>query len=244
MKTLGIIGGLGPMATAYFLELLTGMSAVENDQGHMKILLESIPMTPDRTAYILDHRKDNPLPSLIKAGKEIKEQGADFIAIPCVTAHYFYKKLSEEIQLPIISLVDEMVKTFVKLHTQSVGLLATSGTIKSRILQDALVKEGIACIVPDDEYQKMLMKIIYEQIKAGDRVDIEMFEEISDSLRERGAEKLLLGCTELSLIKRDYEIKEEYIDILEILARAAIVKNNIKVKEYYRQGDRLCKIMY
>ena len=91
MKTLGIIGGLGPMATAYFMELVTGMTDVDCDQKHIPIVLQSIPQTPDRTSYILDHIQKNPLPQMVEAGKRLKEAGAAYLAIPCVTAHYFYR---------------------------------------------------------------------------------------------------------------------------------------------------------
>ena len=86
MKTLGIIGGLGPMATAYFMELVTGMTDVDCDQKHIPIVLQSIPQTPDRTSYILDHIQKNPLPQMVEAGKRLKEAGAAYLAIPCVTA--------------------------------------------------------------------------------------------------------------------------------------------------------------
>ena len=92
MKTLGVIGGLGPMATVYFLELLTKMEQAESDQNHFPIVMESIPETLDRTAYILNQRNPNPLPFLIEAGKHLKEIEAEYLAIPCVTAHYFHEQ--------------------------------------------------------------------------------------------------------------------------------------------------------
>lgn len=107
MKTLGIIGGLGPMATAYFMELVTGMTDVDCDQKHIPIVLQSIPQTPDRTSYILDHIQKNPLPQMVEAGKRLKEAGAAYLAIPCVTAHYFYRELCRQIDLPIISLLEK-----------------------------------------------------------------------------------------------------------------------------------------
>ena len=91
MKKLGIIGGLGPMATAYFLQLLTRMSDAASDQEHMEILLHSKPQIPDRTRFILGQSPENPLPRMIEIGIGLKEQGAELIAIPCVTAHYFQK---------------------------------------------------------------------------------------------------------------------------------------------------------
>ena len=112
MKTLGIIGGLGPMATAYFMELVTGMTDVDCDQKHIPIVLQSIPQTPDRTSYILDHIQKNPLPQMVEAGKRLKEAGAAYLAIPCVTAHYFYR--SSGLNLLIDNLHDFLLLSFIR----------------------------------------------------------------------------------------------------------------------------------
>ena len=87
---LGVIGGLGPLATAYYYELLTKMSDVSCDQEHLEIYIHSCPQIPDRTAYILDHTQDNPVGAMIQVAKGLQEQGVDYIAIPCITAHYFH----------------------------------------------------------------------------------------------------------------------------------------------------------
>ncbi|MDD5949259.1 MAG: amino acid racemase [Lachnospiraceae bacterium] len=232
MKRLGVIGGLGPMATVYFLQLVTAMSDVKTDQEHIPIRMQSIPDTPDRTAYILDHSKANPLPTLLQAGQRLKEQGAEYIAIPCVTAHYFQETLCREIGLPVIDLLSETVREFQRQQVRKVGILATSGTITSRILQNALEKEGIAVCVPGRVQQQQVMEIIYDQIKAGKPADVERFLEIGCQLKAQGAEKLLLGCTELSLLKRDFgpRLTKDYVDVLEILAQAVIAYNDIPVR--------------
>ena len=100
MKKLGVIGGLGPMATAYFLQLLTQMSDAKSDQEHMEILLHSKPQIPDRTRFILGQSGENPLPQMVEIGVDLKSQGAEAIAIPCVTAHYFQKNLEDAIGIP------------------------------------------------------------------------------------------------------------------------------------------------
>lgn len=235
MKRLGVIGGLGPMATAYFFELLTGMTDVKKDQEHMQILIQSIPNTPDRTAYILNSNSPDPLPYMVKAGKDLKQQGADYLAIPCVTAHYFYEELKKQIGLPIIPLLNETAYEFQRLNINKVGILATSGTISCGLLQDILQIHGIKSVLPNDKEQKIIMKLIYEQIKAGKKADMISFYEVTEQLKKRGAQKLLLGCTELSLLKRDYFLETEFADVLEILAKASIVYNGLEVKENYHR---------
>lgn len=233
MKTLGVIGGLGPMATVYFLELITKFEEVDSDQQHMNIVMESIPNTPDRTAYILDQNKANPLPFLIASGNRLKKIGAEYLAIPCVTAHYFHEQLCRAIGLPIISIPEELGREFCAQGVSKVGLLATSGTVYTNFLQKELEKNNIDVIIPDDIDQNTIMSIIYDEIKAGKNPSIEKFIDVGDHLKHRGAEKLILGCTELSLIKKDYPevLSEDYVDTLEVLAKATIRFNYLKIKE-------------
>lgn len=222
MKTVGVIGGLGPMATVYFLELLTKMTEASCDQEHLKIYMASIPDTPDRTAYILKESKDNPLPYLVEAGKKLADMGADFIAIPCVTAQYFHEELVKQIGIPVISLCHELACELAGEGIKSVAVLATSGTMKSRVMQDELEAVGIQVMDVEPACQDTIMTIIYEQIKKGKKPDIDGFCRIGESLVSQGAGRIILGCTELSLIKKDYELEDYYTDVLEVLAKKVV----------------------
>lgn len=232
MKTLGVIGGLGPMASAYFLQLLTQMSDAQTDQDHMDILMYSRPSVPDRTKYILGESEENPVPDLVMAGKKLKEMGADILAIPCVTAHYFHRELEDGIGLSVIHAVEETITCLEEKKTTQVGILATDGTIQSGLFQNALEQRGIRPILPEAESQKRVMEIIYRQIKAGKSVDMECFYKISEEMTGQGAQVILLGCTELSLIKRDYDLPAGYLDVMEVLARKAVQSCNRVRKEY------------
>ena len=165
MKTLGIIGGLGPMATAYFMELVTGMTDVDCDQKHIPIVLQSIPQTPDRTSYILDHIQKNPLPQMVEAGKRLKEAGAAYLAIPCVTAHYFYRELCRQIDLPIISLLEKTADYFRTEGVDEVAILATSGTVMCKIIQQELGKKHIQTLLPDERQQQKIMEIYISRLR-------------------------------------------------------------------------------
>lgn len=233
LKNLGIIGGLGPMASVYFMELIENRTRVEKDQEHLRITMMSIPDTPDRTAYILDNSRENPLPSMVKAGLDLKSIGADYIAIPCVTAHYFHDKLCQEIGLPIIYLPGELAAFLKKNDIATVGLMATTGTVKSGFVQSELQKNGIDTVLPSEADQEIVMRVIYEQIKAGKTPNVTEFTAVGDRLMEEGAQALILGCTELSLIKKAFSqsLSDRYIDVLEILADAAIRDSGIGLKE-------------
>lgn len=233
MKTLGVIGGLGPMATAYFLQLLTQMSDAKTDQEHIETLIYSMPSIPDRTGYILGENEENPMPKMVFCGEKLKEAGADIIAIPCVTAHYFHRELEEKIGLPIINAIEETVLCLEEEKIGRVGILATDGTIRSELLQKELKKHGIESILPSPECQKKVMHIIYNEVKAGKSADMSLFYQASDELSAQGAEVVLLACTELSLIKRDSCLAPGYLDVLEVLARKSVQCCN-HLREQYR----------
>ncbi len=232
--TLGVIGGLGPIATAYFMELVIKMTDAKRDQDHLAMIIYNSPEIPDRTSYILGNSRENPVWDMIRIGKELAGQKVSCISIPCITAHYFHKELSEHIPIPIIHAIQETGIEIKKHGIESVGIMATDGTVHSRIFQRQLDEMGIRAFVPEKEYQTMVMDIIYKEVKAGKPVDMESFRKVSDHLRGQGAQVIILGCTELSLIKRDFHVGPGYLDTMEILAQRSILKCRGRLKEEYR----------
>lgn len=235
MKTLGVIGGLGPMATAYFMELIMKMTDAKKDQEHLEMIILNRPSIPDRSSYIIDHSKANPLFPMIVAGKELIEAGAEVLATPCITAHYFHNEIQDACPVHVIHLIYELGIILKKRNVAKVGILATDGTIESGLFQKELIKHGVRCVVPEDESQKEVMHIIFDRIKAGDTVTSESLKNVTDQLRKNGAQQIILGCTELSLIKRNDNEARLYIDALEVLAACSIRECNapltLKAKE-------------
>lgn len=221
IKTLGVIGGLGPMATAYFMELLTQMTDAKCDQEHLDIITYSKPSIPDRTAYIIGNSMDSPVPPMIEAGLKLKSIGADAIAIPCITAHCFHEELESGIGLPVIHAMKETAKYLKETNVTKVGLMATDGTVQSKIFQNSLEAEGIEVITPLK--QKLVMKIIYDEVKSNKPVNMEEFNEVIYDLFGRGAKRVLLGCTELSVAKKDFTVDSRILDVLEVLSRSVLV---------------------
>lgn len=233
MKKLGVIGGLGPMATVYFLQLLTEMMDAKKDQEHMEILLHSKPKIPDRTAYILGNSNENPVPQMIEIGNELKKSGAEVLAVPCITAHCFHRMLENSVGIPVINAIEETSKYLTEASVKKVGIMATDGTIKCRLLQSSLEDYGMEVVLPEEKEQREVMHLIYKDVKAGKPVELERFEKVREHLFGKGAEVILLGCTELSLIKRDYGIGGGFLDIMEVLAQKS-VENCGRLKTEYR----------
>jgi len=234
MKILGIIGGLGPMATAYFLQLIVEMTDAATDQEHIEVLVHSKPQIPDRTNFIIGKSQQNPVSDMAEVGKRLAEQGADMLAIPCITAHYFQKELEEKIGIPILNAIEETADYLAERKIGKVGIMATDGTIESGIFQRELEKKNIEVVLPSKECQKKVMYLIYENVKAGKPMEEVVFQEVSEELFKKGAQVALLGCTELSLMKRDNRLDAKYLDVMEILARKVVISCG-KLRTEYKE---------
>lgn len=232
-KILGVIGGLGPIATAHFMELVINMTDVQTDQEHLPMIVYNMPFIPDRTAYILDNTKENPLPKMLEIGQTLQEQGADCIAVPCVTAHYFMDELENGIKVPLINGVRETVVHLKENGIRKVGIMATDGTVRSGIFHRELEKQGLTPLAPGEAAQEDVMHLIFNNVKAGVPVQMDRFFRAAEDLRRQGAEAIILGCTELSLIKRDHEIGPGFVDAMEVLARQAVLDCQKPLKQEY-----------
>lgn len=223
-ELLGILGGLGPMASVYFYELLTAHTAAEKDSDHIDLILSSRASTPDRTAFILGESKDDPAPVMCKEARRLECAGATLIAIPCNTAHFFYRQIQDAVSVPVINIIEETVKMLARSGTRKIGVLATEGTVRSGAYKSVAERYGIGYAVPCDADQKTLNHLIYGQIKRGDAPDTEAFSRVCGHLRKDGCDRLVLGCTELSLIgKAVRQDPHIFADSLEILACRTIL---------------------
>ena len=220
---LGILGGLGPMSTVYFYQMLTEHTPAQCDQDHLDIVISSRASTPDRTAYILGESEDDPFAQMERDAEMLVKYGATILAIPCNTAHYFYDRLARSLPVPILNMVRLTVQHAKAQGCTRLGILATSGTVGSCTYQRMCRAEGIDFAIPSLPRQTQLMNIIYDQIKKGQRADMKLFMEIADELRAAGCENAVLGCTELSLIKRDEGLDGFFIDSTEVLAEETLL---------------------
>ncbi len=234
MKTLGVIGGLGPMATAYFMQLVIDMTEAATDQEHIPMIIYNCPQIPDRTRYLLGESTENPGPQIIDCGRKIGQTGAELIAIPCITAHALFPEIEKELETPVLHIIKETAAYLKAEGIKKIGLEATDGTVQTGVFQKELEQQGIEVVLPSKEKQEMVMHIIYNNVKAGRRVDMDRFQQVEEELHENGAEVIILGCTELSMISRDEKIGHGYLDAMEVLARAAVLQCG-KLKSKYNR---------
>ena len=234
-KVLGVIGGMGPIATSFFMELVIKMTDASSDQEHLDMIIYNIPSIPDRTSYILDHNKQNPLPVILDIARKLEEQGAEFLAMPCCTAHYFQKDLEENIHKPFVNIIRATVKYLKDRQIHRVGVMATDGTMSTGLFRSELEENGMEIVCPSPERQRDVMHIIYDNVKSNKPADMDVFHRVGNELKAKGAEAIILGCTELSLVKRDNDIGPGYIDAMEVLAQQSLISCGSTLKKEYEE---------
>lgn len=236
-KVIGILGGMGPEATAdLFLKVIKATPA-KKDQDHLRIIIDNNPKVPNRTLAILGKGK-SPLKQLQEMIHNLEKAGAEIIAMPCNAAHHYYNELQESTNIPIINMISETVAYIYENFPdiKKIGLLATTVTIKARIYHKAITKMEV--ITPDEDAQETLMNAIFGEqgIKAGytqgnSRSDIL---KVAEMLINKGAEAVIIGCTEISLVLSQEDLPIPLIDPSEILA-ASVVR---KARQHKQQDVR------
>lgn len=222
-KTIGIIGGMGPMATYDLAGKIFNNTVADCDQENIPVLIDCNTRIADRTAAIL-HGGTDPRPELKKSAKRLESAGADVLMMACNTAHYFYDSVCEDIKIPVLHMPRLTAQLIFEMGVKKAGVLATDGTCQSGVYGDALKEEGIDPVYPSAEKQKIIMSLIYDHVKAGimDFSDLDIDGVISE-MKGKGAEVLILGCTELPMA---FDLIGETgipaIDPTEVLARAAV----------------------
>lgn len=221
-KTIGIIGGMGPLATCDLFKKIIEKTNAANDQEYIRVCIDNNTNIPDRTAAIL-HGGADPVPEIVRSGVLLEGMGADVLIMPCNTAHYFYNKIVPFLHVPLLNMPEETAHRLKQQNVKTAGLLATDGTIKSRVYHNMLEKLGIKVVTPSPVHQKSVMDIIYKGVKAGRKdIDTTGFYAAMDELAANGAEKLILGCTELPVAFTMFNIDRPAIDATAVLAEAAV----------------------
>lgn len=219
-KTVGVLGGMGPDATVDFMSRVIRATPADKDQDHLRILVDSNPHVPNRQEALLRGGED-PGPALASMAKGLEAAGADFLVMPCNTAHAFKEAIETSVRIPLVSIIDATVEACG--DAEAVGVLATDGCIASGVFQQALAERGKRFVLLDDAQTKALMHLI-TQIKAGDAglAVADGMRVLAEALVARGADAIIAGCTEIPLVLGDDMCEVPLVSSTDALARAAV----------------------
>ncbi len=222
MKSVGILGGMGPLATVDLFRKIVTLTRADSDGGHIRIFIDCNPQIPDRTKAILEGGP-SPVPDMIASARNLERMGADMIVIACNTAHYFLDDIVAAVAVPVLDMPLETARHAASCGYKAVGMLATDGTLATRVYDRAFESFGMTVLKPSVDNQKHVMDIIYKGVKAG-RQDypLDGINAALDELKSEGAEVFVLGCTELPIAFETYGLKGRTLDPTEVIALRAI----------------------
>ncbi|MCG9648601.1 amino acid racemase [Vibrio brasiliensis] len=230
--TPGVIGGMGPEATIDLMYRVFNQTPADDDGGHIRLLVDNNPKVPSRIKAIIEGTGESPAPCMIEMAQGLVKQGADFLVIPCNTAHYYYQDVADSVDVPVINLLDITAQQIRSQGCISVGVLGSTALQITNIYGPVFESHRLRPVYPDTNYQDQLMgliKAIKAQSVSGN--DLEALDSLLRHMAEKHVDCLALVCTELSVIKD--KIKSDVpvfdaVDILskEIIERAKLIKPN------------------
>ncbi|MFC2157247.1 aspartate/glutamate racemase family protein [Acidobacteriota bacterium] len=235
-KTIGILGGMGPEATSYFFDLIIRNTNAAKDQEHIPVIIYSNPMVPPRSDAIKKMAPD-PSPFIVQGIKALIRAGADFIVMPCITAHYFLPQVLTEVKIPMINLLEESA-TWARENIPGIkkaGLISSSGTLNSGLFHTVFREIGTEILSPDSEDQKEVMDAIFGNrgIKAGVLAGSPRKTILDTAFRliDMGAEAIIAGCTEIPLVLKQDDLPVPLIEPMKIASLSCIRAAGYPVRE-------------
>lgn len=231
--SLGVLGGMGPKATAVFFDKVIENTKAERDQEHIDMIILNHATAPDRTSVILEGKEELFLEAVSKDLKLLELAGVSHIAIPCNTSHYFYDDMQAMTTVPIIHMVEETIKLIRERYGAGsrIGILATNGTMRTGIYAKVCEQYGMELFVHDDRIQDQAMKIIYTNVKSNMDFSPDELEALIDELvNVHDCRCVILACTELSCIQLSRGAAEVSVDAMQVLVEKAITLSGKQVK--------------
>lgn len=230
-KSIGIVGGMGPRATLDMFSKILDHTDAHSDAEHIRVYIDCHTGIPDRTRAILEGG-ESPVSYIVESAQKLASIGADFLLIPCNTSHYFYEDIVKRSPIPVMHMIREAATAVKRLGVSRVGLLATDGTLQSKVYQRELEAQGVAVVCPTEAGQREVMHLIYDGVKAGaESFDVTGIVNELARMRAAGAERIVLGCTELPLGFASYGIQmDDMVDAADELAKAAVLAAGYSVK--------------
>ncbi len=224
-KSIGVIGGMGPLATQLFYRMIIEKTDAATDQDHINMVILNHATMPDRTDAILNNKLDKLMHHVEEDVAVLEKFGADYIVVPCNTFHVVIDQVQSATDIPVINMIKETVKKIISVYGRGarVGIMGTDGTVKWGLYHKECEANGLVPVIPDEENQKLVMKIIYEGVKNGSPVDMTDFESVDADFRKKNCDCVILACTELSCFKDEHELPDYYVDAMETVAETAVL---------------------
>lgn len=205
-KTVGILGGMGPEATVDLLQRIIKLTPVLDDADHIRCIVDNDPKVPSRIQALIEHTGTSPGPYMVKMGQGLEKLGADFLAIPCNTAHHYYDDVNRAVRVPVLNIIDLACEAVLSGYPEfkKVGILASPAVVMTRLYEAPLASLKLEGVYPAPEDQELLLSVI-RRVKAGDTGPqvLQDFYDIALRLKIAGAEVCVVACTELSVICKD-----------------------------------------
>ncbi len=224
-KVIGVLGGMGPLATVDLYRKIVEATPARRDQDHLHVVIESNPAVPDRSDALL-HGGADPTPLLLAGAQRLAQAGVDFIVVPCNTAHAFLSRIEADVPVPFLSMVDATARVIAqRLPGTRVGILSTAGTIAANLYQTAFEQHGLSAVVPDGSGQARVSQAIAD-VKAGN-VGLEqtaLAATTANELIRAGAGAIVTACTELPLILAQGDVSVPLFDPTQVLAESAVAR--------------------
>ena len=231
-KTVGIIGGMGPEATVDFMGRLVAATPARDDQDHLHILVDNNPKIPSRIAALIDKTGEDPTPVLCRMAMGLEAQGADFLVMPCNTAHYYLPAIAASVRIPVLDMVGLSIGRLLAAppKPRRIGMLASPAVRMVGLYGQRQEQAGLQAIYPDPQQENKLLGIIMA-VKAGQFTDQHWNDycAIAVELANAGADMLLVACTEFSVIGPPEGVALPVIDTLEVLVEATLATAGIKM---------------
>ena len=229
-QRLGILGGMGPQATQDFYQRILDKTDASCDQEHLPTLIWSATSMPARPAAIWGGDAEGCYRRLLSGARLLEGGGCTVLAIPCNTSHYFADRLQEDISIPLVHMPRETVGVLTAEGKRKVGILGTDGTVQTGVYQKECAAQGLLGVSPPEQIQKLVMSIIYDEIKRGEKGSREKFAVIDRWLREAGCDSAILACTELSVYRTYHGLPDYYLDAMDVLAQRCITACGYKLR--------------
>jgi aspartate racemase len=217
-RVVGVIGGMGPEATVDFLRRVVAATPARDDQDHIRILVDNNPKIPSRIAALIDGTGEDPLPILIAMARGLERQGADFLVIPCNTAHYYLWQIAEAVSIPLLDMVALSIARLPKVRR--IGMLASPAVQKVGLYATRLAAEGFTAVFPDEAGEARMLDVI-RAVKAGN-VTAQHKRDYAEIAASLNADAYLIACTELSVIGPPEGVSKPIVDALDVLVAATI----------------------